>query len=204
VARWLTALRLRTIQAWDRLWLRALRAWHPGLEIHPEASSNLACARYNLAPGSRLRIAAGVTTERIPGRLHFVLYPGAEVEIGEGTWLRGGRLRVGPSAFLNGCHLSAKQEVTLGRGASVGLGSRVFDADQHDLDDERPEQRAPVAIGDHVWIAADCTVLKGVTIGEHSVVGTRSLVTRDIPPHTLALGQPARPKGKVGDRTGAR
>ena len=80
----------------------------------------------------------------------------------------------------------------------------MFDADQHDLDDARPERAEPVAIGDFAWIAADVTVLRGVSIGAHSVVGARSLVTRDVPPHTLAYGQPAVPRGPVGDRTRAR
>jgi maltose O-acetyltransferase len=59
-------------------------------------------------------------------------------------------------------------------------------------------------IGEHAWVAADCTILKGVTVGAHSVIGARSIVTGDVPPHTLALGQPARPRGTVGDRSNAR
>jgi maltose O-acetyltransferase len=86
----------------------------------------------------------------------------------------------------------------------VGPGTRVFDSDQHDIDAERTERIAPVSIGDHVWIAGDATVLRGVTIGEHAVIGTRSLVTRDVPPHTLAYGEPAEPRGAVGDRSRAR
>ncbi len=111
---------------------------------------------------------------------------------------------LGPESFLNAAHLSAKRELVLGRRAWVGPGSRVFDSDQHDFDAERPEAMAPVRIGDHVWIASDCTVLKGVTIGEHAVVGARSLVTRDVPPHTLVLGAPATARGSVGDRSRAR
>jgi hypothetical protein len=69
-----------------------------------------------------------------------------------GTWLRGeteptrhrrvrGRaeLSARPDSFLNGAHLSAKRSVRLGRRAWVGLGSRVFDSDQHDYDAEHPE-----------------------------------------------------------------
>jgi acetyltransferase-like isoleucine patch superfamily enzyme len=208
-------LALRSLQALDRLRLAQLRARHPGLEIDRGASTNLAHARYALAPGARLRIASGVVTERLRGRLHFDLGAGAEVEIGENTWLRteicevhliafaGARIRVGPEGFLNGCHLSAKSEIALGRRAWVGLGSRVFDADQHDLDAARRERVAPVRIGDHVWVAADVTVLRGVSIGAHAIVGSRSLVTRDVPPHGLAFGVPARVRGVVGDRSKA-
>jgi carbonic anhydrase/acetyltransferase-like protein (isoleucine patch superfamily) len=209
-------LLLRAVQALDRLRLRVRCALQPGLELHPDASSNLAVARYQLEAGARLRIGAGVVTERLPGRLHFSLGPGALVEIGDGAWLRtevgeihlvafeGARLRVGPECLLNGCHLSAKQEVTLGRKTNVGMGSRVFDSDQHDFDDERMERSAPVTMGDHVWVASDVTVLRGVSIGDHSIVGACSLVTRDIPPHSVAFGQPAEPRGKVGDRSNTR
>jgi len=191
-------------------------ARHRGLEIHPAASSNLAAARYELAEGARLRIGAGVVTERLAGALHFSLGPGAEVSIGADSWLRseigpihivafeGARIEIGPEGFLNGCHLSAKSELRCGRRAWIGTGSRIFDSDQHDLDSDHPEVTQPVTIGACVWIASDVTVLRGVTIGDHSVIGARSLVTCDIPPHTLAFGQPATPKGVVGDRSNSR
>jgi hypothetical protein len=209
-------LALRGLQALDRLRLAWLRVRHPGLEIDRSASTNLAHARYALAPGARLRIAAGVVTERLRGRLHFDLGPGAQVEIGDGSWLRteigevhvvafaGARIEIGPEGFLNGCQLSAKRELLLGRRVWVGPGSRVFDSDQHDLDAARPERSEPVRIGDHAWIAADVTVLRGVSIGAHAVVGTRSLVTSDVPAHALAFGVPARVRGVVGDRSRTR
>jgi acetyltransferase-like isoleucine patch superfamily enzyme len=186
------------------------------LRIDPGASSNLACAYYEMGAGARLEIAAGVVTERRAGALRFLLGPGARVEIGPGSWLRtdlgpvvlacfeGARMTLGPESFLNAAHLSAKRSVALGRRAWVGPGSRVFDSDQHDFDADRPEAPAPVAIGDCVWIASDCTVLQGVTIGEHAIVGARSLVTRDVPPHALVFGHPARPQGEVGDRSRVR
>jgi maltose O-acetyltransferase len=211
-----TLLLLKAIQAWDRLRLRVLARRHPGLEIDPAASTNFASSHFELGPGARLRIGPAVVTERRSGGVRFHLEAGAQVSIGAGTWLRSdlgpvrlvafeaGCIQTGPECFLNGCHLSAKQRVELGRRAWVGPGSRVFDSDQHDFDAEHPEQTQPVVLGDHTWIASDVTVLRGVEIGEHSVVGSRSLVTRSIPPHTLAFGIPARPKGEVGDRSRTR
>jgi len=209
-------LMLKAIQAWDRLRLRA-RSWqHPGLRIDPAASSNLAAAHFDLAPTAVLEIGAGVTTERRPAALRFMLEAGAQVEVEAGTWLRtqvadvviwagpDARIRIGREAFLNGCHLSAKSSLSLGYRTQVGYGSRLIDSDQHDLDNTRTEQSAPIVLGDHVWVAGDVTVLRGVQIGDHAVIGARSLVTADVPAHTLAFGIPARPQGQIGDRSQTR
>ena len=181
--------------------------------MHATASTNLAVARIAMGPGARLRIGAHVATERTPGALTLLLGPGAQVEIGERTWLRtelepihiavfaGARLVLGPDSWLNGCHLSAKHAIRGGRRTWIGPGCRVIDSDQHDLDSEHRERGAPITIGDHVWITSDVTVIRGVTIGSHAVVGARSLVNRDVPDHTLVHGIPARPRGTVGDRS---
>ncbi len=213
---WLRAIQLRVVQCWDRLRLACLRALHPGLVFEPGASTNLAAGRYVLEPGARVVFGASVHADRTPGGLVVIAGSGAQIEIGAGTWLRGetepvrlvafagAELRVGPDSFLNGCHLSAKRSLRLGRRVWVGLGSRVFDSDQHDFDAERGEVIAPVEIGDYTWVAADVTVLRGVRIGSHCIVGTRSLVTRDVPDHSLAFGIPAIVRGRVGDRSKCR
>jgi len=209
-------LRLHALHTFDRIRFALRNRLTPELEIEPGASANFACARFALAKGSRLVIRAGAITDRIPRALYISVAEGAEVVIGPGAWLRteidpvrivafqGARIELGPDAFLNGCHLSAKSKLRVDRGASVGLGTRVFDADQHDLDESHLEKISPVSIGEYTWIASGVTVLRGVTIGEHSVVGADSLVTHDIPAHTLAFGRPARPRGEVGDRSKAR
>ena len=59
-----------------------------------------------------------------------------------------------------------------------------------------PGQRAvtaPVVIEDHVWIGFRAIVLKGVTVGRGAVVAAGAIVTKDVPPHSLVVGQPARP-----------
>ena len=54
------------------------------------------------------------------------------------------------------------------------------------------EYAKPIRIGDNCWLAANVVVCGGVTIGEGSVIGAGSVVTRDIPPHSLAVGNPCR------------
>ncbi|MBU9725195.1 acyltransferase [Lachnospiraceae bacterium ASD4241] len=56
---------------------------------------------------------------------------------------------------------------------------------------------APVVIHDNVWIGFGCIILKGVTIGEGAVIGAGSIVTHDIPPYTIAAGNPAVLVGKT-------
>ncbi|MCH7867312.1 MAG: hypothetical protein IH881_06410 [Myxococcales bacterium] len=203
---------LRVIQAWDRLRLAFRSALNPGLHIHPGASTNLASAKFDLGPGASLSISTGVTTERRNLGVHFELGANANVVIEDGVWLRsdvgpvflrayaGARIRIGPETQLNACMLSAKQEITIGRRVLIGMGTRIFDSDQHAIDVEHPEVTLPVRIEDHAWIAADVTVLRGTTIGNSSVVSTRSVVRGIVEPHTVVSGIPAKLYGKVGDR----
>lgn len=207
---------LRARAANGRARLAGLQWLHPGLRVDPSATPGFGVARFNLAPSAKLTIGAGAATEYRPGALNLVIFDGGEIEICPGAWLRteiapvtlvafpGARLVVGPEAMLNGASVSAKREVVIARRAIVGPGTRVYDSDQHDLDDARKEKIAPVSIGEFAWIASDVTVLRGVTIGAHAVVGARSVVTRDVPPHALAFGAPAEVHGAVGDRSNAR
>ena len=60
------------------------------------------------------------------------------------------------------------------------------------LYNEGLEKAEPITIGDNVWIGGDVTILPGVTIGEGSVIGAGSVVTKDIPDHVVAAGNPCR------------
>jgi tetrahydrodipicolinate N-succinyltransferase len=202
---------LRALQHVDRLRLRLLMRRHPGLEIDPTASTNLAAARFSLDPGATLRIGAEVTTERLPGKLVFHVEEGARVEVGAGSWLRceieqvrltalaGARLILGPDTWMNGCQLSAQLRIDVDEGAMIGPGTRIYDS-EHAIDEDRPGTAKPVRIGEFTWIASDVTVVAGVEIGGHCVIGSRAVVTRSIPAHTSAHGVPARPRGTVGKR----
>ncbi len=202
---------LRALQAWDRARLRRLERAHPGLRIHPSASTNLAVARFDLEPGAVLEIGADVVAERLPGEICFQVASGARVEVGAGTWLRcevekirlvaypGAVLTIGRDCWFNGCQLSAKERVDVGEGAMIGPGTRVYDS-EHAVDDQTPEKSAPVSIGEFVWVASDVTVTCGSEIGAHSVIGARALVTGCIEPHSLAYGIPAKTRGTIGTR----
>ena len=88
-------------------------------------------------------------------------------------------------------------------GARVTFGDNVFVAPHcgfytagHPLDHERRnaglEYALPITIGNNVWIGAQVCVLPGMTIGDDSVIGAGSVVTKDIPAGVLAAGNPCR------------
>lgn len=67
---------------------------------------------------------------------------------------------------------------------------------EHPLDPERrkalEETARPIHIADNVWIGSGAIVLPGISIGENTVVGAGAVVTKDLPPNVVAVGNPAR------------
>ena len=127
--------------------------------------------------GNRVRLISNVAT------LELAVGPGATLEIGE-------------RVFINyGCSFGATQLIRIGPRCVIGTYVIMMDNDYHRLEPERRNERppsAPIVLEENVWLGARVIVLRGVTIGAHSVIGAGSVVTRDIPPRTVAVGMPAR------------
>jgi maltose O-acetyltransferase len=108
----------------------------------------------------------------------------------------GGTLEIGERTFINyGCSIGASELVRIGPRCSLGTHAILMDNDFHTIDPERRQQRPasqPIVLEENVWLGARVIVLKGVTIGADSVIGAGSVVTRDIPPRSVAVGAPAR------------
>ena len=109
------------------------------------------------------------------------------------------RVRIGAGTFLNiGVMVAAEQLVEIGEHCMLANGCFVSDANHRFDDPDRPitwqgfESKGPTRIGDNCWLGLGVVVTSGVTIGERSVIGANSVVTRDIPPYSVAAGAPAR------------
>lgn len=96
-----------------------------------------------------------------------------------------------------GLHNTVIGPVTIGSHVNLAQGITVT-ALNHNFSetgkriDEQGVTTTPVTIGNDIWIGANAVVLPGVTIGDHSVVAAGAVVTKNVPPHTLVAGVPAK------------
>lgn len=109
---------------------------------------------------------------------------------------RGATLEIGNNVFINyGGSISASSHVTIEQDTTIGPHCLILDNDFHELDPARRNEvplSRPVVLEKNVWLGARVIVLPGVRIGQDSVIGAGSVVTRDIPPGVLAAGVPAK------------
>lgn len=113
----------------------------------------------------------------------------------------GYNIEIGENFFANfNCVILDEAKVTFGDNVFVAPNCGFYTAG-HPLDSERRnlglEYARPITVGDNVWIGAAVSVLPGVTIGHDSVIGAGSVVNRDIPPYSLAAGNPCRVIRKI-------
>lgn len=144
------------------------------------------------SPEEVTAIMSALTGRPIPAS--FRMFPPFTADFGR-------NLRIGENVFLNsGCRIQDQGGVEIGDGALIGHNA-VITTLNHDLDPARRADMHPahVRIGRGAWLGANVTVLPGVTIGEHAVIGAGSVVTKDVPARTVAVGSPARVVRTIGE-----
>lgn len=115
----------------------------------------------------------------------------------------GYNIRIGAGSFFNhNIYLMDCAKITFGKHCFIGPNCGFYTA-IHPLEvaerNEGYEIAKPIDIGDNVWIAGDVTVMPGVSIGNNSVIGAKSLVTKDIPDGVLAFGNPCKVIRKISE-----
>jgi acetyltransferase-like isoleucine patch superfamily enzyme len=141
---------------------------------------------------------------------------GLEVDLGAGVYTGSmfdvgprGRVRLGRYSMVNCARLICDDSIEIGDHVLVSWNAVIMDSYRRpdSVDGRRAEMARmcvevlppgevfdarPIVLRDNVWIGFDAIILPGVTIGEGSIVGARSVVTEDVPPYTIAAGNPAR------------
>ena len=101
----------------------------------------------------------------------------------------GYHIRIGRNFFAN-------TNLVILDGVDVTIGGHPLDIGRRNAG---LEYAYPIRIGNNVWIGGNVVILPGVTIGDGAVIGAGSVVTRDVPAHTLAVGNPCRPLRKIDE-----
>lgn len=109
-------------------------------------------------------------------------------------------LSIGNNVGISGATILSENNINIEDNVLIGAHSIIIDTDRHNI---QPGKRLisakskPIHIRKNVWLGMNCTVLKGVEIGENSVIGANSLVTKSIPSNVIAGGNPCKVIKKI-------
>jgi len=137
--------------------------------------------RPKIVVGGKLTIGERVRLDSTVAKLEIVSLPGGHIQIGN-------------NVFINhGSSLASSAHVKIGNDCLIGAHVMILDCDFHRVEDKAWDTTGvPIIIEDRVWLGNRSMVLKGVTIGHDAVVAAGAVVTRNVPPRTVAAGVPAR------------
>lgn len=150
-----------------------------------------------------------------------------EIIIGKRSCIRGsleiqrknGKIQVGDNVYIgDGTRIWAADCIEIGNNVLIAHNCNIFDNDTHPIDyTERREdadciiwkgerrdfvslKAQKIEIKDDVWIGANCSVMKGVSIGKRTIVAANSVVTKSFPDDVVVAGNPAKIVKKIGER----
>lgn len=155
----------------------------------------------------------------VHGKLYINLFPSASLKIGDDLYFSSGwginalcanrrgmiyatwdaSIIIGNNVGMSSTVLWCHKKIVIGNNVKIGGNCILIDTDAHDINyvnRRRPatdrDAASPIIIEDDVFIGTNCIILKGVTIGAHSIIAAGSVVTKSIPADCIAGGNPAR------------
>ncbi|GGY82266.1 hypothetical protein GCM10011613_28780 [Cellvibrio zantedeschiae] len=149
----------------------------------------------HIEPGCHLIIGTHVVLNSSNMGYHVNMFAPVKLFADKAT----AKIIIGDNTRIHGSAIHAYELVEVGKNCLIAANCQIMDCSGHDLSFEDVENRiqtkgtsSPVVIEDNVWLGTGCVVLPGVRIGRGSVIAANSVVTKSIPPMTLAGGNPAK------------
>nr|WP_197901559.1 acyltransferase [Rhodocytophaga rosea] len=123
---------------------------------------------------------------------HGQVYLGKNTRIHKGLGIQvNGVFSMGNNSYINpNCIIICQEKIEIGNECAISWNFTAMDTDLHHITGS--PLTAPIIIEDNVWIGANVTVLKGVRIGKGAVIAAQAVVTKNVPPHSLVAGNPAK------------
>jgi carbonic anhydrase/acetyltransferase-like protein (isoleucine patch superfamily) len=106
--------------------------------------------------------------------------------------MQGATLTLGSGYAHTNITIDCYNKITIGKNATISKDVIIRDSDSHKILSKEYVMTKPITIGDHVWIGTRAIILKGVTIGNGSIIAAGSVVTKNVPEKTIVAGAPAK------------
>jgi len=113
---------------------------------------------------------------------NFTIHSGASVIITQNSLLK-----LGGGYINRNCKIKCFKQIIIGDDVAISENVIIWDSDVHQIKNNISIKTAPIKIGNHVWIGTNSIILKGVTIGDGSIIAAGSVVNKSIPPNVLLL-----------------
>jgi len=170
---------------WFKFWTKLAAYWW-GVNLGPGCQCD-GFPKFRRHPGSQITVGEGCIFNSSPvSNLMGVDRPCIMSTLREGA-----QIHIGSNCGFSGTVIGCATRIIVGDNVRCGANTLITDTDWH-TDDPRTGPDAPVMIGNNVWLGAGVTVLKGVTIGENTLVAAGSLATHSLPANVVAGGIPAK------------
>lgn len=117
----------------------------------------------------------------------FTIYTGCSISVEENA-----ELILGSGYISNNSSINCFKKITIGDNVIISKNVNIRDSDNHVIKYEGYEKEKEIIIGNNVWIGLNATILKGVTIGDNSIVAAGAIVTGDVPNNCIVAGVPAK------------
>ncbi|WP_020676385.1 acyltransferase [Geopsychrobacter electrodiphilus] len=185
--------------------------------LNKQISQRVTLFNLNANIGENFKLEGDVRIKNESGNPdQIVIGDNCKISASRITCKSGGFIEIGNYSVLqDGSSLLCLENIRIGSFTGIAAGTTIIDNNTHAIGIEKwvrhrirvapggegysglgngweESESAPIVIGDGVWVGTDCTILKGVTVGDGAIIARNSVVTKDVAPFTVVAGNPAK------------